>query len=604
MKMNRIERLLFTLMAWMIIAIVAHAGVLAQNQKKVPNHSNSAAAPRPVATATTDTTSSTLVLPIFGSGTTNFIPLWTGRVTIGNSLLSQTSVGLNVAGSVSATSFAGNGAALINVNALTLQGLSPTNFAQTGATNTFTGDQTFNGNLNVSGFFNSALSLQGGLMDSLGEEGANVNGGFQGDANFPGNSIAPGVIGATIAGGGGAYDQSTAPQPQVRKQRPRRGQKAESEALSPETQSPPTGITSGANVIAIVSNWATIGGGLKNTASASFATVEGGYLNTASGIAATVSGGEFNTASGDQSFVGSGYQNSASGNQSTVAGGSGNNAQAPDATIGGGTGNVAASEYDTVGGGQANYAGTAGSQNFYGNTVAGGDFNTANNIGATVGGGDVNTATGQDSTVPGGTGNSAMGQASFAAGFDATANYAGSFVWSSNGGTQDTGPNQFVASAPGGFYFYTSPNSSTGATLPSGSGSWSSLSDRNVKANFSAIDGQTLLVKLAAMPIGTWNYKAQASAIRHMGPTAQDFHAAFNLGEDDQHISNIDSEGVALAGLQTLYKLNLEKDGKINDLTQALTEKSRQIEDLEHRLSRLETLAEQSRPASISAGSE
>jgi hypothetical protein len=37
---------------------------------------------------------------------------------------------------------------------------------------------------------------------------------------------------------------------------------------------------------------------------------------------------------------------------------------------------------------------------------------------------------------------------------------------------------------------------------------------------------------------------------------AQDFRAAFGLGEDRRHIDTIDSEGVALAAIQGLYRQN------------------------------------------------
>ena len=42
---------------------------------------------------------------------------------------------------------------------------------------------------------------------------------------------------------------------------------------------------------------------------------------------------------------------------------------------------------------------------------------------------------------------------------------------------------------------------------------------------------EAVLRKVVALPIATWNYKSQDAAIRHMGPMAQDFHAAFGLGE-------------------------------------------------------------------------
>ena len=53
-------------------------------------------------------------------------------------------------------------------------------------------------------------------------------------------------------------------------------------------------------------------------------------------------------------------------------------------------------------------------------------------------------------------------------------------------------------------------------------------------------------------PVTEWSYKAQDAAIRHMGPTAQDFHAAFGLGEDPLRIGTLDADGVALAGVKAV----------------------------------------------------
>ncbi len=44
---------------------------------------------------------------------------------------------------------------------------------------------------------------------------------------------------------------------------------------------------------------------------------------------------------------------------------------------------------------------------------------------------------------------------------------------------------------------------------------------------------------------------------------ARDIYAAFNVGEDDRHITTIDSAGVALAAIQGLYQVVQEKDVKI-----------------------------------------
>jgi len=54
------------------------------------------------------------------------------------------------------------------------------------------------------------------------------------------------------------------------------------------------------------------------------------------------------------------------------------------------------------------------------------------------------------------------------------------------------------------------------------------------------------------LPLSTWNYKSQNPAVRHLGPMAQDFKAAFNLGESDTGITTVDADGVALAAIQGL----------------------------------------------------
>lgn len=77
-------------------------------------------------------------------------------------------------------------------------------------------------------------------------------------------------------------------------------------------------------------------------------------------------------------------------------------------------------------------------------------------------------------------------------------------------------------------------------------------SDRNSKDNITEIDGQAVLQKLISLPISTWEYKVD-SGVKHLGPMAQDFHAAFGLGESPTGISTIDTGGVALAAIQGLH---------------------------------------------------
>jgi hypothetical protein len=51
-----------------------------------------------------------------------------------------------------------------------------------------------------------------------------------------------------------------------------------------------------------------------------------------------------------------------------------------------------------------------------------------------------------------------------------------------------------------------------------------------------------------------------------MGPTAQDFYAAFGLEEDERHISTIDADGVALAAIQGLREQVQEQAARIQAL--------------------------------------
>ena len=78
------------------------------------------------------------------------------------------------------------------------------------------------------------------------------------------------------------------------------------------------------------------------------------------------------------------------------------------------------------------------------------------------------------------------------------------------------------------------------------------ISDRNLKANFGSVDPGDMLARVRDLPISTWNYTADDPSVRHIGPMAQDFAAAFGVGADDRHINPMDGQGVALAAIQGL----------------------------------------------------
>ena len=263
--------------------------------------------------------------------------------------------------------------------------------------------------------------------------------------------------------------------------------------------------------------------------------------------------------------------------------------------------NQVTANFGTVSGGFSNVA------SGFGSTVSGGTSNVASGSHSAVGGGEQNAATGVESTVPGGRSNDAGGDFSFAAGRSADVRDAaqagetgicttgtncgdeGTFVWadSQTSTLVSTGPNQFVVRALGGVWFGTNsapviPSgrfiniSPSGAHLTTG-GVWTNASDAALKENFEPVDGADVLARLAGLPITSWNYRAEDTSTRHVGPTAQDFRAAFGLGADDKSISTIDPAGIALAAIQELHRVTTE-----------LREKVAEMDALRARLSALE----------------
>ena len=95
--------------------------------------------------------------------------------------------------------------------------------------------------------------------------------------------------------------------------------------------------------------------------------------------------------------------------------------------------------------------------------------------------------------------------------------------------------------------------------------SFNSTSDRDAKENFAALNPRETLERLERLPIHSWNFKDEPNT-RHIGPVAQDFHAAFNVGPDDKHIATVDADGVALAAIQGLDQVVKEKDARIEAL--------------------------------------
>ena len=351
-----------------------------------------------------------------------------------------------------------------------------------------------------------------------------------------------------------------------------------------------------------------------------------GNLTQTNTFDSTISGGKGNLIENDSG-------------RSTIAGGIGNaiRTNAPLSTISGGLTNViqTGAVASSIGGG-------------YGNTIQAGAFSS------TISGGESNTI-GINSvlgTIPGGYGNVVAGSRSFAAGSQAQALHPGSFVWADGtaGPFASTAGNQFSVRAAGGVRLSDStPSVSFGATTRQMLNLWNTdfgigvqtatlyfrsggdfywyrggvhsdaygtagaggtelmrlglgalfvngvvvlTSDRNTKENFTPVKPEEVLAKVAALPISEWQFKTDPS-MRHIGPMAQDFYAAFNVGSDDKHIATVDADGVALAAIQGL---NEKVEGRMRyaevrsrKLEQKLEQKEKEIAELKSRLNNLET---------------
>jgi hypothetical protein len=94
----------------------------------------------------------------------------------------------------------------------------------------------------------------------------------------------------------------------------------------------------------------------------------------------------------------------------------------------------------------------------------------------------------------------------------------------------------------------------------------------NSKENFQPVDGEEILEKLDQLEISQWNYKNESDEITHIGPTAQDFKAAFGVGDNDKSISTIDPSGIALVAVKELRKENQELKTQVAELKKMVEE--------------------------------
>jgi hypothetical protein len=317
----------------------------------------------------------------------------------------------------------------------------------------------------------------------------------------------------------------------------------------------------------------------------------GGTLQASGALTVATNGGDRALELGVPRSDGTG--STAGGN---VLAGSPSNSIAPVAVggvVAGGGSSTSANEvsanYGTVSGGQGNTASGPGA------TVAGGNSNTARGAWATVGGGFENTAGVSLATVPGGVRGAAEGSSSFVwndgTGYHDIPN-SSPLGLSSNknvNGEPVTGNNTFSVGATGGVRFITGGSSVT--YIDSGSTGWSTTSSRAVKTNIDPVDPEDALAGVEEMEVATWEYTDEdgdGAGTTHIGPMAEEFHDAFDVGSSDEHINSINADGVALAAIQGLSAKLDEKAERIADLEAENEQLRERNAELEERLAAVE----------------
>ncbi|WP_165372280.1 tail fiber domain-containing protein [Emticicia agri] len=176
----------------------------------------------------------------------------------------------------------------------------------------------------------------------------------------------------------------------------------------------------------------------------------------------------------------------------------------------------------------------------------------------------------------------------------------GSFVFGDSdpleaGTTYSGAPDEFVARFYNGYYFMTSGNQfRTGAFMGRGQSTWSAVSDSTRKEKFIAADGETFLLKLRDLKLGSWNYKNQdKQPERFYGPMAQEIFAAY--GKDkygtigtDTTVSTLNMDGLLFIFAKALEQRTADLQRSEQHLKQGYAQLSAENEQLKNLIGKLD----------------
>lgn len=195
----------------------------------------------------------------------------------------------------------------------------------------------------------------------------------------------------------------------------------------------------------------------------------------------------------------------------------------------------------------------------------------------------------------------ARGDYSMAFGYRATtAGFTGAKVFSDASVTDSMRAirvNEFAVRAAGGYRLRSNSSLTNGCDIGISGTSWVCSSSRTIKENYVRVDGEDVLRRIRQVPVNTWNLIDDPARALHMGPFAEDFHAAFGLGDDDRAIGHQDMDGVTFAGVQALDARTLHQDARVSGLAAEIAQLRAENESLrasntglEARIARLEAL--------------
>ncbi len=142
-------------------------------------------------------------------------------------------------------------------------------------------------------------------------------------------------------------------------------------------------------------------------------------------------------------------------------------------------------------------------------------------------------------------------------------------------GTAPVAGQQLTLGGAGGLIALTTGEVGISATPTSSSGfpftvggakcngtTWANASDMAIKTAFDVVDEDSILDKLMALPVTSWEYISKPGE-RYIGPTAQDFAEAFGATGDDKSISTLHADGVMMSCIKALVKRLHDLEKKI-----------------------------------------